>query len=65
MAPQVFLITGAEHGLGLDLVKQLLVTDLDTVLIATVRTLEGEDELAVMERRQPGRLERIVRDTVG
>ena len=64
MAPQVFLITGGDHGPGLDLVKRLLATDLETVVIAAVRALAEDDELAGMERRQPGRLERVEMDTV-
>jgi hypothetical protein len=62
MTPQVFLVTNAHAGLGLELCRALLAKDLETVVIAAVPALAGDDELAGMERRQPSRLERIQMD---
>lgn len=64
MSPTVYLITGANRGLGLGLVKQVLATDEHAIVIATVRALDRDDELAQMEQKQPGRIERLKMDMV-
>lgn len=68
MTPTTYMITGAGRGLGLEFTKQILAGDSDARVIATVRkvaTAGGtSDELAKLEHKFDGRIERLQMDLV-
>ena len=68
MTPQTFLVTGANRGIGVEWVQQLLTTVPRSRVIAAVRklaTADGtRDELAKLEHKYDGRVERVQLDIV-
>lgn len=68
MTATTYLITGANRGLGLEYASQILAREPDARVIATVRklaTADGtKDELAKLEHKYDGRVERLQMDIV-
>jgi NAD(P)-dependent dehydrogenase (short-subunit alcohol dehydrogenase family) len=63
--PKVFLITGANRGIGLEYARQVLAMAPDTKVIATCRNVVDGDELAQLGKKYPGgRLEKLELDIV-
>ncbi len=66
MTPQVFLVTGANRGMGLAWVDTILATVPGSQVIATARKVASaagtKDELCKLEHKYDGRVERVQMD---
>ncbi len=64
MSTTTYLITGANRGIGLEYVKQILAGEAQAQIIASVRHLAGADELAEVAAKYEGRVAMLEMDQV-
>jgi len=64
MAPLTYLITGANRGLGLEFVRQILAGEPDSRVIAAAREPAKADALLKLAADHKGRVETLKLDVV-
>jgi len=62
MSPTTYLITGANRGLGLEYVRQIVAHEPDSRVIAAARNPDGAAELQKLIAAHPGKIEALQLD---
>jgi len=63
-SPKVFLITGANRGIGLEYVKQIVAGDSEARVIAAARNPDEAEELQALVKANEGRVATLKLDLV-